>query len=88
PCAVLYDWSGGLVWLATDEAEDAGCGPIRALCARLGGHATLVRGSIDLRARIEPFPPTAERVRLLEAGIEDAFDPFGLFNPGLLRAGR
>lgn len=88
PCAVLYDWSGGLVWLATDEAEDAGCGPIRALCARLGGHATLVRGSIDLRARIEPFHPTAERVRLLEAGIEDAFDPFGLFNPGLLRAGR
>ncbi len=88
PCEVLYDWSGGLVWLATAEEEDAGCATIRAVCERLGGHATLVRGSLDLRARIEPFHPTAERVRRLEAGIEDAFDPLGLFNPGLLRAGR
>ena len=86
-CSVLYDWSGGLVWLATDEDEDAGCAPIRAIARRRGGHALLLRGSRELRARIAPFHPVADRVRALEAGIAEAFDPFGLFNPGLRAAG-
>ncbi len=86
-CAAFYDWSGGLVWLATDEAEDAGEAVIRAAARAAGGHATLVRGSLALRARIAPFEPPSEPIARLEAGIRAAFDPYGIFNPGLLRAG-
>ena len=85
-CTVLYDWSGGLVWLATDEDEDAGCAPIRAIARRFDGHASLFRGSPELRLRIPPFHPPAERIRALERGIRKVFDPSGLFNPGLLEA--
>ncbi|BCX18893.1 MAG: 2-hydroxy-acid oxidase [Geminicoccaceae bacterium] len=86
-CTVLYDWSGGLVWLATEEGDDAGCAVIRAVARKLGGHATLLRGSPELRLRIPPFHPPAERVRALETGLRRTFDPVGLFNPGLLEAG-
>ncbi len=87
PASVLYDWGGGLVWLATAETGDAGLAPIRAAARAAGGHATLVRGSLALRARIDPFEPPAPPLRALEAGIEQAFDPLGLFNPGLVHAG-
>ncbi|MDW8370565.1 MAG: glycolate oxidase subunit GlcE [Geminicoccaceae bacterium] len=86
-CEVLYDWSGGLVWLATEEEEDAGCGLVRSTAAALGGHAMLVRGSRELRLRIPPFHPPAERVRALEAQLQKTFDPLGLFDPGLRAAG-
>ncbi|MCS6879542.1 MAG: glycolate oxidase subunit GlcE [Geminicoccaceae bacterium] len=86
-CAVLYDWAGGLVWLATEERDDAGAAPIRAAAAAAGGHAMLVRASPELRARVPPFHPPSARVRALEAGIKKAFDPAGIFNPGLREAG-
>lgn len=86
-CTVLYDWAGGLVWLATAEDEDAGCAAIRSAANAAGGHATLVRGSLELRTRIAPFEPSPAPVRKLEEGIQQAFDPLGLFNPGLVHAG-
>lgn len=86
-CTVLYDWAGGLVWLATAEAGDAGEAPVRAAARAAGGHATLVRGSLELRARIAPFEPLSGPLRALEEGIKKAFDPLGLFNPGLVHAG-
>ncbi|MEZ5866712.1 MAG: FAD-binding protein [Geminicoccaceae bacterium] len=51
---VLYDWSGGLVWLALPEANDAEAA-IRAATRGARGHATLVRASTELRARIAVF---------------------------------
>lgn len=87
PCEVVYDWSGGLVWLATDEEGDAGCGLVRSTAAAFGGHAMLMRGSRELRTRIAPFHPPAERVGVLEARIKQTFDPLGLFQPGLRAAG-
>lgn len=87
PAVAMYDWGGGLVWLATAEDEDAGCAAIRSAARATGGHATLVRGSRELRARIAPFEPLPEPVRRLEEGIQQAFDPLGLFNPGLVHAG-
>lgn len=87
PCTALYDWSGGLVWLATEALDNAGAGPVRAAAGAHGGHATLVRGSMELRARIAPFEPRPERVRELEAGIKRTFDPLGILNPGLVHAG-
>jgi glycolate oxidase FAD binding subunit len=84
---VLYDWSGGLVWLATPEVEDAGAAVIRAAVHETGGHATLVRGSAELRGRIAVFPPEPMTIARLTAGIKASHDPRGLFNPGLMHPG-
>jgi glycolate oxidase FAD binding subunit len=86
-CRVLYDWSGGLVWLALPEGEDAGAAAIRAAVHETGGHATLVRGSAELRSRIPVFAPEPMAIAKLTAGIKASHDPKGLFNPGLLHAG-
>ena len=88
PATALYDWSGGLVWLAVEERAggDAGQSAIRAAVGRTSGHATLVRGSAELRQRIDVFPPPASGLRQIVAGIKQSFDPEGLFNPGLMYA--
>ena len=55
---------------------------LRAITARLGGHATLVRASAEARDALpvfEPEPPT--RAGLTRA-VKAAFDPHRLFNPG------
>src|SRR4051812_39377376 len=39
----FYDWGGGLVWIATAAAGDAGAAAIRAAVRMVGGHATPVR---------------------------------------------
>jgi glycolate oxidase FAD binding subunit len=87
PLRALYDWSGGLVWLATPESEDAGAAAIRAAVHETGGHATLVRGSGELRGRIDVFAPEPMAVARLTAGIKASHDPKGLFNPGLMYPG-
>ena len=86
-CRVLYDWSGGLVWLALPELEDAGAAVIRAAVHEAGGHATLVRGSADLRGRIDVFAPEPMAIARLTAGLKAAHDPRRLFNPGLMYPG-
>ncbi len=83
----LYDWSGGLVWLATPEIEDAGAAAIRAAVHEVGGHATLVRGSPELRGRIDVFEPQPMAVARLTAAIKASHDPKGLLNPGLMYPG-
>lgn len=87
PLRTLYDWSGGLVWLATPEIEDAGAAAIRAAVHETGGHGTLVRGSPELRGRIDVFEPQAMAVARLTAAIKASHDPQGLFNPGLMYPG-
>jgi glycolate oxidase FAD binding subunit len=86
-CRVLYDWSGGLVWLAVAEAEDAGAAVIRAAVHETGGHATLVRGSADLRGRIDVFAPEPMAIARLTQGIKTSIDAKRLFNPGLMHPG-
>ena len=39
----LYDWAGGLIWLALEPSDDAGADLVRRAVAAFGGHATLVR---------------------------------------------
>jgi glycolate oxidase FAD binding subunit len=76
----LYDWGGGLLWIAVaGVAPDAGAAAIRAAVASSGGgHATLFRAPETLRAAVpvfEPAPGLARRVK-------EAFDPRGVLNPG------
>jgi glycolate oxidase FAD binding subunit len=82
----LFDWGGGLVWLATDPTEDA-ARAVRAAVAALGGHALLVRAPEALRARIEVFEPLQPRLARLTQGVKASLDPQGFFNAGRMYAG-
>ena len=83
----LFDWGGGLVWLAVGDAEDAGEAAVRAAAAAAGGHATLVRADAPVRAARAVFQPQAPGVAALTARIKRAFDPAGVLNPGRMYAG-
>ena len=82
-----YDWSGGLLWVATAAAGDAGAAAIRAAVREHGGHATLIRAPAEVRAAVDVFQPLSPAVMQLTAGIKAAFDPAGILNPGRMYAG-
>ena len=83
----LFDWGGGLLWLAVDGAPDAGEVAVRAAAAAAGGHATLVRADAPTRAARAVFQPQATGLAALTARIKRAFDPTGVLNPGRMYAG-
>ena len=87
PIRHFYDWSGGLVWIATVEAGDAGAALMQATAANLGGHATLVRTSDATRAAVGVFQPLDAVIETLQAGLKASFDPDGILNPGRMVAG-
>jgi len=81
----FYDWAGGLVWLSVAPNEDdGGVAVIRGALARAaqGGHATLVRGDAELRARVSVFQPQPGPLAALSARLKNQFDPQGVLNPG------
>jgi len=80
-----YDWAGGLIWLSIGpNGNDGGAAAIRGAIAQAGqgGHATLVRGDGELRARIPVFQPQPAPLAALSARLKDQFDPRGVLNPG------
>jgi glycolate oxidase FAD binding subunit len=81
-----FDWGGGLVWLALSPDGDAGAAAIRAAVARAGGHATLIRAPLELRARVPVFEPLAGPLAALTARVKDAFDPARILNRGRMYA--
>ncbi len=84
----MYDWGGGLVWILLPDtgAADAHAVQIRAEVSKLGGHATLVRGSDQARKTAPAFPPNPKPIAALTQGLRAKFDPRGVFNPGLMGA--
>lgn len=91
PSEALFDWSGGLVWLALDpEAalDDAGAKLIRAAVqAHGGGHATLARAPAEIRARVPVFEPQPAPLAALSRRLKAQFDPLGILEPGRREAG-
>jgi len=84
----LLDWGGGLVWLATDPAGDAGAATIRAAIRAVGsGHATLMRAPLPVRAAVPVFEPPEPALAALSSRVKEQFDPRRLLNPGRLYAG-
>ena len=73
----LYDWAGGLVWLATEAPAAA----IRARAQELGGHAALYRGEGP------SFAPLNGPLAALSARVKAAFDPNAVLNPGRFAEG-
>jgi glycolate oxidase FAD binding subunit len=86
PCAAVYDWSGGLVWLEVPATADAGATDVRRVMATHGGHATLMRAEPAVRASVDVFQPLAPNLQRLSRGLKAAFDPAGILNPGRMDA--
>ncbi|MDO6460879.1 glycolate oxidase subunit GlcE [Granulosicoccaceae sp. 1_MG-2023] len=74
----VYDWGGGLRWIKTDATAEQ----VRAGTGQLGGSAVLFRSEesrlLDVSASLSA-PAIA-----LHRRLKSAFDPMGVFNPGLL----
>ena len=76
----LIDWGGAQRWLHYAGNADR----LRAAAARCGGHALCFRGG-DRQGQV--FHPLAAANERLHRSIKEAFDPYGLCNPGRLYAG-
>ena len=81
----FYDWAGGLVWLDVPPTEDASTTVIRGAIGT--GHATLIRASEAIRARVAVFQPQAPALAALSARVKESFDPRHLLNPGRMYRG-
>lgn len=84
---VLFDWGGGLIWLALAAEPDARHETVRKAIKAIGGHATLVRAAPDVRAWVPVFEPQEGALRELAARIKKGFDPKGILNPGRMYEG-
>ncbi|WP_421726634.1 FAD-binding protein [Bauldia sp.] len=87
-CQVLYDWGGGLVWIALPDAgTDGGAGVVRGALNGRNGHATLVRAPDAIRTTVDVFEPSANAIADLTRKMKATFDPGGILNPGRMYAG-
>jgi glycolate oxidase FAD binding subunit len=84
--SAFLDWGGGLAWLALPSAPDAHAARVRAALAPVGGHATLIRADVQIRAEIPVFQPAPPAHAALSARVKDAFDPRRVLNPGRMYA--
>ena len=82
---VIYDWAGGLIWAALPPSPDAHAALLRQRLAAIGGHATLLRASDELRRTVDVFNPQADGVAALAERVRQSFDPKGILNPGRLK---
>ncbi len=83
----LYDWGGGLVWLALQ-----GLCTVDGLAAHVrgalpSGHATLMRAPAEIRAATAVFQPRAPALAALEGRVKTAFDPLGVLSPHFMTQG-
>lgn len=78
----FIDRAGGIVWVSIPPRPNAGQELVRAAIGPVGGHATLVRASQDVRSRVSVFHPQAKPVAALSARIKASFDPKGILSPG------
>ena len=83
----LFDWGGGLVWLATSEGAAQFASRLRSALAASGGHATLVRADAEVRRSVEVFQPQPQALAALTQRIKESFDPQRILNPGRMYSG-
>lgn len=76
----FIEWGGALRWLRTEAHVDE----VRAMAAKLGGHATLFK---DPQRRSGVFTPLSEALSQIHRDLKCAFDPDRVFNPGRLYCG-
>jgi glycolate oxidase FAD binding subunit len=84
---VIYDWGGGLIWAALPPKPDAQAALVRERVNAVGGHATLLRASDEVRRTIDVFHPLPDGVAALGERVRQSFDPKGILNRGRLVRG-
>jgi glycolate oxidase FAD binding subunit len=84
---VLYDWGGGLIWLAMPPRPDAQAELVRQRAASVGGHAMLLRASDEVRRHIDVFHPPSAGVAALTERVRQSFDPKSILNRGRMVRG-
>ena len=72
---VFVDWCGGLRWWHSEKPAEE----IQNIANKHGGYAYLFR---DIEPVIGPIPATA--LLIIHQRLKKAFDPHGIFNPGLM----
>ena len=78
---ILFEWAGGLMWVAMKDGDPCE-GPVRRALDGGSGHATLIRASEQLRRKVPVFQPEPAPLMALTARVKNAFDPLGILNPG------
>jgi len=81
---VIYDWGGGLIWAAVPPRPDAQAALLRQRVNAASGHATLIRGSEQVRRDVDVFHPQPPGVANLSERVRSSFDPKRILNRGRL----
>jgi glycolate oxidase FAD binding subunit len=84
---VIYDWGGGLIWAALPQKPDAQAIFVRQRVEAVGGHATLIRASDEVRRHIDVFHPQASGLAALGERVRHSFDPKNILNRGRMARG-
>ncbi|MGB7240626.1 MAG: FAD-binding protein [Sulfitobacter sp.] len=82
----VLDQGGGTIWVGVPHEAPDQAATIRKTIAALGGYATLVRGSAELRRAVPVFQPQGGRLAAVSEALRQRFDPSEIFNPGLMAA--
>ena len=81
---VIYDWGGGLIWVALPPTPDAQAALLRQRVDAAGGHATLIRASEEVRGKVDVFQPQPGGLAALSERVRASFDPRNILNRGRL----
>jgi glycolate oxidase FAD binding subunit len=84
---VIYDWGGGLIWAALPPKPDAQAALVRARVDAVGGHATLLRASEQVRRDVDVFHPQQGGLAALAERVRHSFDPKSILNRGRMIRG-
>ena len=84
---VFYDWGGGLIWAALPPKPDAQAALVRERVNAVGGHATLLRASEQVRRHVDVFHPQQAGLAALSERVRHSFDPKNILNRGRLTRG-
>jgi glycolate oxidase FAD binding subunit len=81
---VMYDGGGGLIWAALPPKPDAQAALVRDRVNAVGGHATLLRASDEVRRNVDVFHPQQSGLAALGERVRHSFDPKIILNRGRL----
>jgi glycolate oxidase FAD binding subunit len=84
---VIYDWGGGLIWAALPPKPDAQAALLRQRVDAIGGHATLLRATDEVRRAVDVFHPQPSGLAALGERVRHSFDPKHILNRGRLVRG-
>ncbi len=84
---VIYDWGGGLIWAALPPKPDAQAALVRQRVNAVGGHATLIRASEQVRRDVDVFHPQPSGLAALGERVRHSFDPKNILNRGRMARG-